>query len=113
MQLVHDRWRRALGTTGSEFASRHRDTLLARMIPAMSLATGYKAVSIFTPSGSDPHSFDMNAPAFRGTAPVPSWPRERNDTNWRHSDLRVVAYPYVKALFDNLVELGALNQGNQ
>jgi hypothetical protein len=109
--FVRERLGVLYGTTGSEFASRHRDTLLARMIPAMSLATGYKAVSIFAPSESDPHSFDMNAPTFRGTTPVPPWPSNRNgDTKWRHSDLRVVAYPFVRRLYNRLVELGGLEE---
>jgi hypothetical protein len=35
-------------STGSAFAQRHRDTLLAGMIPALSLVTGQDAVESFT-----------------------------------------------------------------
>lgn len=99
--------------TGSDFAKRHRDTLLARMIPALSLVTGQDAVEAFTPANSVSRSFDINLAAFRGKTDTPPWPVTRNNANWRHSDLRVVAYPYVKSLYMKLVELGSLDQSTQ
>lgn len=97
--------------TGSDFATRHRDTLLARMIPALSLVTGQDAVEAFTPANSLSRSFDINEPAFRGDADVPLWPQNRlPNRDWRHSDLRVIAYPYVNKLYEKFIELGALNQ---
>ncbi len=98
-------------TTGSAFAERHRDTLLAQMIPALSLVTGQDAVEAFTPDNSPSRSFDINTPAFRGDTATPPWPASRNgDTRWRHSDLRAIAFPYVKKLYVKLTELGNLKQ---
>lgn len=98
-------------TTGSDFAQRHRDTLLARMIPALSLVAGQDAVEAFTPDNSPSRSFDINLSVFRGDTTTPPWPASRNgDTRWRHSDLRAVAFPYVKKLYDKLTELGNLKQ---
>lgn len=95
-------------TTGSTFAAVHRDTLLARMIPAMSPAAGRIPVpAIGTPSAD--FNFDMSSSVIRGVGepwPVPS---VRRDRNWRHSDLRVMAYPYVRGLYKKLVEVGTLD----
>ena len=91
---------------GSAFAARHRDSLLARMIPAMSPAAGRIPVLKLGDIGSQ--NFDMSSAAIRGTAePWPTSP-VRNDKKWRHSDLRAVAYPYVRGLYDKLVQLGRL-----
>ena len=98
------------GPGGSDFALRHRDTLLARMIPSMSLATGRVAVERLTPQGSEERNFDMSSPAIRGlTEP---WPAERTDKNWWHSDFRRVAYPYVRGFYKKIVELGELDDVN-
>lgn len=82
------------------------------MIPALSLVAGQDAVEKFTPQGSaEQHNIDINAQGFRSDEPVPPWPVNRgNDKNWRHSDLRVVAYPYVKRLYERLVSGGSLRQ---
>ena len=97
-------------TTGSAFAERHRDTLLAQMIPALSLVTGQDAVEKFGNPATN-FNFDINTPAFRGDTATPPWPASRlPDRNWRHSDLRAVAYPYVRVLYKKLSELGQLNQ---
>lgn len=97
--------------TGSDFAKRHRDTLLARMIPALSLVTGQDSVEKLTADAGEERNFDMNTPTFRGDTPVPPWPQNRlPNRDWRHSDLRVVAYPYVHKLYEKLVNLGALDK---
>jgi hypothetical protein len=99
------------GPDGSTFASRHRDTLLARMIPSMSPAAGREAVESFTSDPADPRNFDMSSPVIRGE--VELWPAERGNRKlWRHSDLREVAFPYVRGLYDKLVALGRLDQRN-
>lgn len=108
----NERLRLLYGVTGSAFAAVHRDTLLARMIPAMSPPAGRIPVpAIGTPSAD--FNFDMSSSVIRGAGepwPVPS---VRRDRNWRHSDLRVMAYPYVRGLYKKLVEVGALDTGNQ
>ncbi len=95
------------GQSGSAFASQHRDTLLARMIPAMSLAAGREAIEAFTPPNEPSRNLDMNEMKT-------SWPLARQGSNstrdrWLHSDLRDVAFPYVRTLYGKLVELGALD----
>ena len=96
------------GPDGSAFARRHRDTLLAQMIPAMSLAAGREAVEKFTRDAGAERNFDMNSVAFRGENF--RWPAERSNTDWRHSDLREVAFPYVQNLFAKITELGGLKE---
>ncbi len=99
------------GPGGSDFALRHRDTLLARMIPSMSLAAGRVAVEKLTADAGEERNFDMNAPVFRSDSPVPPWPQARlPDRNWWHSDFRRVAYPYVRRLYDRIVSLGGLKE---
>jgi len=96
-------------TAGSAFAFRHRDALLVRMIPAMSPAAGLIPVPRLKPQGDpEEHNFDMSSPVIRG--PAESWPLPpvRNDNKWRHSDLREVAYPYVRGLYDMIAEKGNL-----
>jgi hypothetical protein len=89
---------------GMYIAERHRNRLLAQMIPAMSLAAGRKAVGAFTPPDTPTRNFDMNDMKT-------GWPAERgNDDKWRHSDLRAVAYVYVQELYKSITQLGALDQ---
>ena len=51
------------------------------------------------------HNFNMQTPTFQT-----GWPASRNNTDWLHSDLRVVAYLYVYRLYDKFRDLGGLNQ---
>jgi len=92
---------------------RHRDALLVRMIPAMSPAAGRIPVPKLTPLGSpEGHNFDMNGPDIRPNrqeADDPPWLSTRNNPNWRHSDLREVAYPYVRELYKRISTLGELD----
>jgi len=97
--------------TGPGFASRHRDTLLARMIPAMSPAAGRIPVAVLTPANSPSRHFDMNGTVIRpdrGAEGNPPWPGSRPTTDWWHSDLREVAYPYVRGLYKQITLLGNL-----
>jgi hypothetical protein len=100
-------------TTGSEFASRHRSALLARMIPAMSPAAGRIAVPRLKPATStQEHNFDMNGVTIRpgrNAQGNPLWPQTRGgDFRWWHSDLREVAYPYVRGLYERITAAGDL-----
>ena len=93
-------------------AQRHRDSLLARMIPAQSLAAGRVAVPSLAGLGQLPSevNFDMNAKVFRAGEEGPlMWPAARTDTNWRHSDLREVGLPFVAGLYRRLA--GQLSDG--
>jgi hypothetical protein len=84
---------------GSDIAASHSNTLLTEMFPATTLPIG----STFQPSLGQENNFDMQ------TEFKESWPAERQNEDWRHSDLKQVAYPFVFRLFDRLVELGKLN----
>lgn len=97
--------------TGSGFASRHRDALLARMIPAMSPAAGRIAVPKL--GATNLRNFDMNGLIIRPVpegAQNPPWPGSRPTTNWWHSDLREVAYPYVRGLYQQIKTSGNLGE---
>lgn len=50
-------------------------------------------------------NFNMQTPAFQT-----GWPASRNGVDWRHSDLRDVAYPYVYSVYDKFRNLGGLHQ---
>jgi hypothetical protein len=84
---------------GSDIAASHSNTLLAEMFPATTLPIG----STFQPSLGLENNFDMQ------TEFKESWPVERQDEDWRHSDLKQIAYPFIFHLFDRIVELGKLN----
>jgi hypothetical protein len=101
-------------STGSAFASAHRDTLLARMIPAMSPAAGRIPVPKLTADAGEERNFDMDGAEIRPrNGPNPPWPQNRPTPNWRHSDLREVAYPYVRRLYESIVDKGSLKGGTQ
>jgi len=91
------------GPNGSKYASpeQHRNTLLAEMIPALSFAAGSNPLTLFALPGREDRNYDMME--YRT-----GWPRSNPD--WQHSDLKLVAYPFVYKLYEKLVELGGLNQ---
>ncbi|HEY0864719.1 MAG TPA: alpha/beta hydrolase [Lacunisphaera sp.] len=97
-------------TTGSTMAARQRDTLLARMIPALSLPAGSRPVIKFVPTGSTAiHNFNMSSTEIRVNSEP--WAVNRNgDNRWRHSDLQHMAYPYVHGLYAKLVEIARLRE---
>ncbi|MDD3180670.1 MAG: hypothetical protein PHQ04_09995 [Opitutaceae bacterium] len=106
--VLHESLGSLYGASGSTFAARHRDTLLAHMVPALSLATGQHAVGAFTPPNAPPRNFNLNSLQT-------GWPAERqgSDTTrnlWLHSDLREVAYLYTHKLPETIVALGGLKQ---
>jgi hypothetical protein len=91
------------GADGSQYAQEYRNTLLARAFPARTLPAGANAV---TALGSQ-SNLDMNQLFKAG------WPQSRRDsdsTDWRHSDMREVAYTYIYKMFDKIVTLGGLSQ---
>jgi alpha-tubulin suppressor-like RCC1 family protein len=86
-------------TKGSAVAANHRNTLLAEMFPATTLPIG----STFQESLGQEKNFDMQTQFKEG------WPAERQNEDWRHSDLKNIAYPFIFHVFDSFVELGKLN----
>jgi pimeloyl-ACP methyl ester carboxylesterase len=89
----------------------NRSEILARMIPALTPATGKTSIKMFNPPGGQSKNIDMQASFQTG------WPREREDNPiprlqraWYHSDLIDIAYIYINRLYSNLVEIGKLNK---
>jgi hypothetical protein len=82
-------------TKGSAAAAEHANQLLAEMFPARTLPAGANTVDPL-----ENRNFDM--PVLFSN----SWPNERGEiTDWLHSDLKVVAYPYMFRLFDKWKQL--------
>jgi hypothetical protein len=89
-----------LGPNGSDYASppQKRNTLLAEMIPAQSTAAGSNSINSF-----GVQNFDMNGMKT-------GWPATRDDQNWKHSDLRAVSYTYTFQVFDEVSQIGNLEE---
>ena len=75
-----------------------RDRFLAQMIPARTLPVGSRPSRAFIAK----RNIDMQTEFKNG------WPNGRDYQNWRHSDVREVAYPYIYKLFDTIVKDGGL-----
>lgn len=100
-------------STGSTFASTHRNTLLARMIPAVSPAAG--RIPVLRLGLPNEHNFDMDDITIRPKqhgSDKPPWPSSRTTTDWWHSDLIEVAYPYVRGLYFEIVKAAALKDSS-
>jgi hypothetical protein len=101
--LLNQRFDPALfGSNGGQNAAANRDRYLAEAFPARTLPAGANALSILNPVAQPSRNIDMmnlknGWPAVRGL-----------DQNWRHSDLREVAYLRVHRFYDQLVTLGGL-----
>lgn len=77
-----------------------KDRFLAQIVPARTLPAGSNPVSKFNDWNGN---IDMQARFKNG------WPASRgNLTNWKHGDVKNVAYPYIYQLFDFIVENGGL-----
>jgi hypothetical protein len=97
------------GSTGHQDALKHRDQYLAEAFPARTPPAGANSVQRFELVFGPGHNFDMQS-AFKS-----GWPRvraleatEQDRVNWRHSDLRGVAFLYTWPLFTNFVFNGNL-----
>ena len=73
-----------------------RDELLANEIPALTFAAGHRGVEKIKVKGSD-RVIDIRQ-TFAVDKP---WPQDRlNGYEWKHSDIYIVAYPYLSGLYD-------------
>jgi hypothetical protein len=87
-------------------ASANRSQLIAEMFPARTLPAGANVVASFG------NSANFNMPALFITDPA-TWPRpaEFNGVKeWRHSDIREIAYSYMYKLFDKFKQTGELDK---
>lgn len=90
---------------GSAAAQAHGNQLLAEMFPARTLPVGANRASVFAPVGGADRNLDM--PELYKN----DWPAERgNDSDWRHSDVKDVAYTFVYRVFEKFTTLGGLEQ---
>jgi hypothetical protein len=87
------------GGAGHNYAAVHQNKLVTEMIPCRTWPIGANPLGRL-PAG---RNFDMNS-EFKDLAN--GWPRP--EPEWRHSDMKNVAYPYVHILYDKLVEHGGL-----
>jgi hypothetical protein len=82
--------------------------LLADAIPALSNPMGRNEMGGWGASRNRDYMTQGGGSGFRrGTYPS-GWPRSEND--WRHSDIKNIAYPYNRNLFDKIVGDGGLQQ---
>jgi probable HAF family extracellular repeat protein len=82
---------------GSPTAQAHRNQLLAEMFPARTLPAGANSVVKFMPPAKPDRNFDMPELFANG------WPNERPSTEWKHSDIKAVAYTFIYPLFKDFV----------
>ncbi len=96
----------APGATGSEYAKKNINLLLANALPALTLPVGGDFVPAL--GAEKKFNFDMQV-NFKNDRN--DWPANRAPyNNWKHSDLRDVAYSYISKLFDKIKELGGLDK---
>lgn len=87
---------------GSDFAGNYIYELLAGFVPARTLPCGANELGILIVG----RNFNMNSMQN-------GWPQERLDVledgdRWFHSDVKKVAYPYVRRVFEEFVAQGGL-----
>lgn len=75
-----------------------REELLANELPALSFAAGHRGVQKIKIMDSD-RDIDIRD-KFLVKKPGSPWPRGTDDYEWKHSDIYVVAYPYLSGLYD-------------
>jgi len=93
-----------LGAIGSTYAKNNMNRLLANAMPARTLPAGANKVNAIDPE----RNLDMQL-VFKNDNK--DWPADRGKLkNWRHSDLKNVAYPFIYLMFDNIVTLGGLSK---
>lgn len=90
------------GTNGSAVAQQPiiRGQLLADAIPTLSNPAGRNSLGGSVQENRDYMSHGGGTGFRRGIYPN-DWPREDND--WRHSDIKDIAYPFVYKAFDQVV----------
>lgn len=88
---------------GSQFAEDNLHFLLGGFVPSRTLPVGANHVAALDAYGA--RNFDMQAQFKDG------WPNSRgSNTDWLHSDLRVISYVYIYELYDKFKDLGGLDQ---
>jgi len=70
------------------------------VIPALSFAAAANEVPSLNPIGASRniHMEDMQN----------GWPQSRSSSDWLHSDLKNIAYPYVYEFYERVIQEGGL-----
>jgi hypothetical protein len=80
-----------------------REELLANEFPALTFAAGHRGVREIRENNED-RDVDIRQKFLRpNSADSAPWPEDRPRFEWRHSDIYVVAYPYLSGLYDEWV----------
>jgi len=80
-----------------------RNEILSNQIPALTLPTGGREGGDMFRKLTNDRVFDMNGQKYKN-----GWPSVRNNEDWRHSDLKNIAYPYVHRVFEKIKQEGGL-----
>jgi hypothetical protein len=89
----------------AKYVDQHRDELLAKAFPALTLPTGgIEGEDMFNYVFlGENNVFDMNGVDFKNNL---NWPEVRGeDRNWKHSDLKKIAFPFTYKIFEKLIIL--------
>jgi hypothetical protein len=90
--------------TGSNYALQNKIRLLADAFPARTLAAGKNQVaSLLKDETTEEVNFDMQEKFKTRKLSGIYWPADRNPKNWRHNDIKKVAYLYLYQLYDKFV----------
>jgi hypothetical protein len=92
---IYDLYGTSGGTHAADYAKRAQ--LLAEFVPALSLPVGSRKTNAFGEQNFD------DAAKFAG----PGWPRQlvNGVREWRHNDMREVAYLYQSKFWDTIVSI--------
>ncbi|MGE9269427.1 MAG: hypothetical protein ACQKBU_01380, partial [Verrucomicrobiales bacterium] len=89
----------AASTEAGKYLTRAK--LMAEAIPSKSFAAGANQVSGFGLG----NNYDMNTNGNLRNG----WPSQRDDQRWLHSDLKNISYNHVEPLFNELIDIGGLD----
>ncbi len=103
-----------VGTTGSDYAEEHRDTLISEMIPCTTFAAGKNEFLDPVTAIPEDRNIDMNV---RMKTDLDEWPLtdefKEDDSdppvrNWLHSDIKVKAFTHNWKAYEKFTEIGNL-----
>ena len=83
-----------------------RARVLSEAMPALTNPAGANPVDLFEPEEPTGESRNINMMTLQN-----GWPQERgDDQDWKHSDIRELAFLYSYKVYERITELGGLNQ---
>ena len=94
-----------LGDTDANTQAAQDETqykVLAEAIPSRSFAAAANEVDKFNPPVGPSRNIHMQGLQN-------GWPSSRGNTDWLHSDLKNIAFPYVYKFYDEVIQKGGLD----